>query len=331
MNDKASVRNVFSVRNFRLVFFGALVSEIGSVLYSFAVSFLILDLTGNNAFLQGLYLALGSVVLLLVTPIGGILSDRYNKSRIMAVCDGLSGIVIILATLGMYLFTSPRVQLIFLFAVGILGNLLAGLFTPASGSLLPLIVEEEQFQQANAYNSARSSLQSILGVVLAGILYAAIPVKPLFLIVGSCYLISGISETFIHYDHHSSGGKLTLKLALGDMKDGFHYVTSQKALLVLMAAIMFVNFFIDDGRKHVTGFPDPVVKDPAGKVRTLRCPLSGSHCRNHDHLYVQLLAVCLREHFHQRHSDHPVSVCPDPGLCHIKHQHSAEYHIDEDR
>ena len=45
MNDKASVRNVFSVRNFRLVFFGALVSEIGSVLYSFAVSFLILDLT----------------------------------------------------------------------------------------------------------------------------------------------------------------------------------------------------------------------------------------------------------------------------------------------
>ncbi len=245
MNDKASVRNVFSVRNFRLVFFGALVSEIGSVLYSFAVSFLILDLTGNNAFLQGLYLALGSVVLLLVTPIGGILSDRYNKSRIMAVCDGLSGIVIILATLGMYLFTSPRVQLIFLFAVGILGNLLAGLFTPASGSLLPLIVEEEQFQQANAYNSARSSLQSILGVVLAGILYAAIPVKPLFLIVGSCYLISGISETFIHYDHHSSGGKLTLKLALGDMKDGFHYVTSQKSLLVLMAAIMFLNFFIN--------------------------------------------------------------------------------------
>ena len=75
--------------------------------------------------------------------------SRYNKSRIMAVCDGLSGLVIILATLGMYLFTSPRVQLIILFAVGILGNLLAGLFTPASGSLLPLIVEEEQFQQAN--------------------------------------------------------------------------------------------------------------------------------------------------------------------------------------
>ncbi|MBQ1878474.1 MAG: MFS transporter, partial [Erysipelotrichaceae bacterium] len=163
MKETASVRNVFSVRNFRLVFFGALVSEIGSVLYSFAVSFLILDLTGNNAFLQGLYLALGSIVLLLVTPVGGIVSDRYDKSRIMAVCDGLSGLVIVMATLGMYLFSDSNIQLVLLFAVGILTNLFAGFFSPASGSLLPLIVEEEQFQQANAYNSARSSLQSILG------------------------------------------------------------------------------------------------------------------------------------------------------------------------
>ena len=245
MKETASVKNVFSVRNFRLVFFGALVSEIGSVLYSFAVSFLILDLTGNNAFLQGLYLALGSIVLLLVTPVGGIVSDRYNKSRIMALCDGLSGLVIILATLGMYLFADAGVQLVLLFAVGILTNLFAGFFSPASGSLLPLIVEEEQFQQANAYNSARSSLQSILGVILAGILYAAIPVKPLFLIVGSCYLISGISEMFISYEQKSAAEKLTLHLALSDMKDGFRYVTSQKSLVVLMAAIMFVNFFLN--------------------------------------------------------------------------------------
>ena len=46
--------NVFHNRNYRLVFFGALVSEIGALLYSFAVSFYILKISGNNAFLQGL-------------------------------------------------------------------------------------------------------------------------------------------------------------------------------------------------------------------------------------------------------------------------------------
>ena len=47
-------RNVFAGRNFRLVFFGALVSELGALLYSFAVSFYILEISNNNAFLQGL-------------------------------------------------------------------------------------------------------------------------------------------------------------------------------------------------------------------------------------------------------------------------------------
>ena len=61
---KKTVPNVFRNRNYRLVFFGALVSELGAVLYSFAVSFYILEISGNNAFLQGLYLALCGVVLL---------------------------------------------------------------------------------------------------------------------------------------------------------------------------------------------------------------------------------------------------------------------------
>ena len=41
--------NVFSNRNFRLVFLGALVSELGALLYSFAVSFYILEISGNSA------------------------------------------------------------------------------------------------------------------------------------------------------------------------------------------------------------------------------------------------------------------------------------------
>ena len=70
------MRNVFSVRNYRLVFFGALVSELGALLYSFAVSFYILDVSGNNAFLQGLYLALCGVALLLFTPDFGPVGKR---------------------------------------------------------------------------------------------------------------------------------------------------------------------------------------------------------------------------------------------------------------
>ncbi len=63
-NQERKNENVFSNRNFRLVFLGALVSELGALLYSFAVSFYILEISGNSAFLQGLYLALCGVSLL---------------------------------------------------------------------------------------------------------------------------------------------------------------------------------------------------------------------------------------------------------------------------
>ena len=237
------MKNVFTNRNYRLVFFGALVSNVGALLYSFAVSFYILEITENNAFLQGLYLALCGAFNLIFTPIGGVLGDRFHKGKIMFVCDYLKGGVILLATLAMILLQNPAAHLVILFAAGILGNAIGGVFSPASGALLPHIVEERQLQQANSYFTIMQSLQSIVGVVLAGVLYATFPIHLLFLIVGVCYVASGVSEMFIRYSHERKEGKLTIKSALSDFGEGLRYIKAQKALLALMAAILFINFF----------------------------------------------------------------------------------------
>ena len=236
-------RNVFAGRNFRLVFFGALVSELGALLYSFAVSFYILEISGNNAFLQGLYLALCGVAMLLLTPVGGVLGDRFNKARIMYVCDFLKGGMIILATVLMLLFREPDAHIVILFVLGIIGNAVSGVFNPASSALLPRIVDENKLQQANSYFTIKSSLESILGIILAGILYAALPIHTLFFFVGACFLASGVSEMFIRYDHTPSQEQLTLKLALNDMRDGLVYLKTKKAILAMLGAILFINFF----------------------------------------------------------------------------------------
>ena len=244
--SEATVRNpnVFQNRNYRLVFFGALVSELGAILYSFAVSFYILEISGNNAFLQGLYLAVTGAVLLLATPIGGVLGDRFNKARIMFLCDYLKGALIVLATVMMFVFPAAQAHLAILFAVGIFGSAVSGIFSPAAGALLPHIVEEEQLQQGNAYFSVKSSLQGILGVVLAGILYAVLPIRLLFLIVGICYVLSGVSEMFIRYEHTAPAEKTTVSVILADMKDGLVYLKAQKAILALLTAMLFINFFL---------------------------------------------------------------------------------------
>ena len=236
-------KNVFAGRNFRLVFFGALVSELGALLYSFAVSFYILEISNNNAFLQGLYLALCGVAMLVLTPVGGVLGDRFNKARIMYVCDYLKGGSIILSTVLMLLFREPDAHIVILFVLGIVGNAVSGIFNPAANALLPRIVDEDKLQQANSYFTIKSSLESILGIILAGILYAALPIYTLFFFVGACFVASGLSEMFIRYDHTPSQEQLTLKLAFRDMRDGLVYLKAKKAILALMGAILFINFF----------------------------------------------------------------------------------------
>ncbi|MBR5345552.1 MAG: MFS transporter [Clostridia bacterium] len=245
MSNEKKPANVFANRNFRLVFLGALVSELGAVLYSFAVGFYILEISDNNAFLQGLYLALCGVALLLFTPVGGVLGDRVNKAKIMYVCDFIKGGMIVLATALMMIFPSSSAHIAILFTLGIIGNAVSGIFNPAAGAMLPNIVKPEQLQQANAYFSIKSSMESILGVVLAGILYAVLPLNVLFFAVGACFIASGLSEMLIRYDHTPSPEPITLRLAISDTKEGFRYLRSQKAIMAIMGCVLFINFFIE--------------------------------------------------------------------------------------
>ncbi|MBQ7996004.1 MAG: MFS transporter [Bacilli bacterium] len=244
MEKEAKVKNVFTNKNFVLAFLGALVSNMGGILYSFAVSFYILSLTGNDAFIQGLYLATGGLTYTIVVLFGGVISDRFHKGKIMYICDYARGAsIIILTVLLMTVITGNTGKIVALFILAVIGNFIGGIFSPASGSLLPHIVPEESFQQAQSYYATMNSFQSILGIVLAGILYSAVPINVLFLIVGGCYLLSGVSEMFIKYDHVKSEEKLTVKAAFNDIGTAFKYVTGFKPILYLIIAILFVNFF----------------------------------------------------------------------------------------
>ena len=111
-------RNVFTNKNYVLTFLGALVSNMGNLLYGFAVSFYILRLTDNNATIQGIYLATGGITYVLITLFGGVISDRFHKGKIMYICDYLKGIIIIsLTILMMLLLKDANSKVIVLFII----------------------------------------------------------------------------------------------------------------------------------------------------------------------------------------------------------------------
>ena len=239
------LKNVFCYKNFTLAFLGALVSNLGNTLYTFAVSFYILALTGNNAFIQGLYLATGGIVYVLVTLFGGVISDRFHKGKIMFICDyAKGGMLIAFTLLLMLVIKDANAKVAILFVIAVIGNIIAAIFSPAAASLLPHIVPEKSYQQGQSYYSLMQSSLGVLGIILAAVLYSVLDINVLFFIVGGCYVLSGVSEMFINYNYQKKEGKFTVKQVFRDIGDGVKYIGSIKPLLFLMIGILLLNFFV---------------------------------------------------------------------------------------
>lgn len=239
--------NVMRNWNFQLLFWGAFVSNIGATLYSFAVSFYMLRISDNNAVLQGAYLAVCGITFLLLSPLGGVLGDRWNKAKVLVACDYIKGALILLSAVIVHFAIQggqTTVQIVLLFVLAVANNAIAAFFSPASTALLPLLVKDDQLQQANSYFSVLGSFQSILGVVLAGILYAAMPITTLFFVVGACYVLSGFSEMFIRCRHEKAQSAMSVRGMLRDFGQGIAYMRGEKALSAIVLSALFVNFFI---------------------------------------------------------------------------------------
>lgn len=242
-----NVNNVLKNKNFNLLFIGTLVSNVGATFYSFSISLYILSITNNNATLQGLYLGLCGVIFLLFTPIGGVLADRMNKTKIVYGTDYIRGIIIVVSSILIYFFGNKiNLIIILIFVVGALLNSLSAIFNPASTSLIRFLVDENQILQATAYFNSLHSLESILGIILAGILYTIFKnnIYYLFFIVGICYILSGLSEMFIKYKFEKNDDALTIKKFSSDFVGGFEYLLTKKAILTLVFATLFLNFFL---------------------------------------------------------------------------------------
>ena len=246
VEEPKKTQNVFKNKNFVLLFLGTLVTNVGAMLYSFAISFYILDLTGNNALIQGIYLAFCGIIYVLMSPFGGVLADRWKKAKIIFMSDYIRGAFIGLSAVATFFIMKAgnvTLQVVLLFAIGFVSNIISAIFDPASSALLPLLVESDRIQQGNSYFQILRNLQSVLGILLAGILYSLVPIHVLFAIIGVCYLLSGFSEMFIKHEYTPPVEKTTMKAMVADFRDGIRYLKTHKGIVSMLFLLLFINFF----------------------------------------------------------------------------------------
>jgi MFS family permease len=157
-------------RNYRLFFFGQLVSVAGTWMQSVAQSFVVLDLTHSGTQL-GLTSAARFLPMFLFGPIGGVFADRLDRQRVLYVTQTLSGLLagVFAVTVGTH---SIRLWIVYLLALAL--GFVNVFDNPARQSFISEMVSAKDLPNAVTLNSVAMNMARVFGAALGGVIAAAI-------------------------------------------------------------------------------------------------------------------------------------------------------------
>jgi MFS family permease len=149
-------------RDFRLLYFGSLISLGGDWFLTVALLDLVLQLTGS-ATLASLMLLCQSLPIFLVTPIAGRAVDKLDRRKLMILVDVMRAGACLLP-----LFARTSALLPFAYAGVIIISIGSAYFEPASQSALPNIVAPEELSAANVLMGSTWGTMLAVGAGIGG-------------------------------------------------------------------------------------------------------------------------------------------------------------------
>src|SRR6202167_6318041 len=158
------VFKAFQYRDFRLMWFGACTSSIGTWMQIVAQGWLIYRLS-HSAFLLALDQFLGGIPIFLFSLIGGVIADRVERRKILLASQYLQ---MFSATVLTILVTTGLVHVWHILCLSFVSGFAQAFGAPAYSALIPTLVEKEDMPNAIALNSIQFNVAVMVGPALAG-------------------------------------------------------------------------------------------------------------------------------------------------------------------
>jgi MFS family permease len=226
------------------------VSNVGDWVYRFAIPTLILRIT-DSALATAFAYVLEFIPYVIVGLVAGVVADRWNRRRILVICDtGSTGITLIIAGLA----TLHHLPVTLLYACALLLACVRPLYFPAFQGLLVDTIPERNRARANAWTQTVNSTLDMIGPIAGTAIVAAVGVPVAALINALSFACSAMliyQITYIHRPAVSHGPALTAGARGGvrrDFTDGMRLLWQNKTIRYgtgLMAAANLAGAVIE--------------------------------------------------------------------------------------
>jgi MFS family permease len=222
------------VRNFRLFFFGHLVSSTGTWMQQVGQDWLVLRLT-DAALPLGITLALQFAPMLVLGAWAGVVADRLDKRRLLLATQSAMGVLALV--LGVLVATGA-VRLWMVYVLALLLGCATAFDMPARQSFVSEMVGPDRVANAVGLNSAGFNSARVIGPAVAGVLIAVVGIAPAFFLNAVSFLamIAGL----LAMDPTRLHRRAPVERGRGQIRAGVRYVWDMPVLrstIVLVAVV----------------------------------------------------------------------------------------------
>lgn len=228
-SPKPSPFSVFRSRSFSLMWTGQLVSTMGSALTSLAASIYVYRLT-NSAWSVGLMLMATAAPSLLVGLFAGVFVDRYDRKKIMIICD------LIRAALVLSIPFLVPLSVAWLYVIVALTSAVGQFFDPAHESVLPEVASDRELAAANSLIAISSFGSTAIGFAASGLIASAADISWAFYLDTLTFLISAAAISGVRISHVTAEGKTSAAFVVQNLKAGVRQLGNTPILRSLLTA-----------------------------------------------------------------------------------------------
>lgn len=225
-------------RNLLFLINSMVFSEFGNVIYSTALNFWILDITGSTVLLGWLSFVC-IIPQLCFSPFIGVYVDRHNNKKIIVLMDILRGISMCIFGF-ITLFRINNISFIILNSI-ILAISNCFYQTSINASAI-YIFSKDKFVESNSITGSIINLSEICAASIAGILLSIFSAPILFIINGITFFISAISGSFLKLPY-TQPSKTDLKIK-DELITSINVIKNTSSLLHLIIIRCFFGFLL---------------------------------------------------------------------------------------
>jgi MFS family permease len=229
----------FSSRNYRLYFTGQSISLIGTWMQKTAVSWVIYTLT-HSTFMLGLTLFCSQFPSFLFSLIGGVVSDRYDRYKVLLATQIASMIqAVLLATL--ILFNHYEVWEIL--ALSVVLGIINAFDVPARQSLVyDMVDDKEKLPNALALNSSMVNLSRLIGPAIAGLILEKFGDGACF--VGNAVSFIAVIGSLLMMRLPKYVSKPHPKSGFGELREGLSYIKRTPSIMFVLIMLALISLMV---------------------------------------------------------------------------------------